>query len=89
MVKEGNACERCQKLDVDVGEMKHYKNHGLDESLCQVCIKEIEDYYFLTCFKCDKPAHLRGRLIEFENKKICTICMDEINMKKITKQEQN
>ena len=81
MVKKGNACERCHKLDTDVGERTHYKNHGLDELLCQVCIKEIEDYYSLTCSRCGKPAHLRGSLVEFENKKICTICMDEINTK--------
>jgi hypothetical protein len=33
-------------------------------------------------------THLRGNLIEYENEKICTICMDEINMKKIIKVEQ-
>ena len=81
MVKEVNACERCHKLDTDVGKMTHYKNHGLDESLCQIWIKEIDDYYSLTCFKCGKPAHFRGKLIEFENEKICTICMDEIILK--------
>ena len=86
--KEGNACERCHKLDTDVGKMAHYKNHELDELLCQDCIKEIDDYYSLKCSKCGKPAHLRGNLIEYENEKICTICMDEINMKKIIKEEQ-
>lgn len=80
--KENNDCERCHKLDIDVGKMAYYKNHGLDELLCQDCIKEIEGYYSLRCSKCDKPAHMRGNLIEFENKKICTICMDEINMEK-------
>jgi hypothetical protein len=28
--KEGNACERCQKSDSDVGKITHYKNHELD-----------------------------------------------------------
>ena len=79
--KEGNACERCHKLETDVGEMIQYKKHELDKSLCQNCIKEIEDYYSLKCSKCGKPAHLRGNLIEYENDKICTICMDEIRMK--------
>ncbi|MFQ5475574.1 MAG: hypothetical protein ACE5DT_00915 [Nitrosopumilus sp.] len=86
MVKEGNACERCHKLD-GVGKMTHYRNHGLDELLCQDCIKEIDDYYSLTCSKCGKPAHMRGNLIEFENKKICTICMDEIKIKEMNKQD--
>ncbi len=84
--KEGNACERCKKLDADVSKMTHYKNHELDELLCQDCIKEIEDYYSVTCAKCGKPAHLRGNLIEYENEKICTVCMDEIKMQEITKQ---
>jgi hypothetical protein len=79
--KEGNACERCHKLETDVGEMTQYKKHELDKLLCQNCIKEIEDYYALKCSKCGKPAHLRGNLIEYENDKICTICMDEIRMK--------
>jgi len=82
--KKGNTCERCKS---EVGSTTDYKDHGLDEALCQDCIKEIEEYYSIRCSKCDKPAHLRGNLVEFENKKICTICMDEINMKKITKQE--
>ena len=85
--REGNACERCHKLEMDVGKITQYENYELDKLLCQDCIKEIEDYYALKCSKCGKPAHMRGNLIEFENKKICTICMDEINMKKITKQE--
>jgi len=80
MVNEENTCERCHKLDV--GKMTHYKNHGLDKLLCQDCIVEIDDYYSLTCSKCGKPAHMRGALIEFENKKICTICMDKINLEK-------
>ncbi|MFQ5782932.1 MAG: hypothetical protein ACE5GR_07765 [Nitrosopumilus sp.] len=88
MVEEGNACQRCHKLDTDVGKLIPYKNHGLDKLLCQDCIKEIDDYYSLTCSKCGKPAHMRGKLVEFENKKICTICMDEINLKKITQREQ-
>ena len=85
--KEGNACERCHKLDTDVGKMNHYKEHNIDELLCQNCIKEIEDYYALTCSKCNKPAHMRGNLIEYKNEKICTVCMDEIKMDQITKEE--
>ena len=83
--KQGDTCQRCHKSNADVGEMAPYKNHGLDELLCQDCIKEIEEYYSLTCSKCGKPAHLRGNLIEYENKKICTICMDEIRIKEIDK----
>ena len=76
---EGN-CQRCHKSDV--GELTPYKEHDLDKLLCQDCIKEIDDYYSLTCFKCGKPAHMRGNLLEYENKKICPVCMDEINLNK-------
>ncbi|WP_371503639.1 hypothetical protein [Nitrosopumilus adriaticus] len=88
MVNEENTCERCNKSDTSIGEITQYKNHGIDKLLCQICIKEIDDYYSLTCSKCGKPAHMRGKLMEFENEKICTVCMDEIKMKKITEQDQ-
>ena len=73
-----NVCERCKKLDTDVGKLTHYKNHELNKLLCQNCITEIDDYYSLRCSKCNKPAHLRGNLIEHKNEKICTVCMDKI-----------
>ena len=76
-----NVCERCKKLDTDVGKLIPYKKHELDKLLCQNCIKEIDDYYSLRCSKCDKPAHFRGKLIEYQNEKICTICMGEIKLK--------
>ena len=76
-----NVCERCEKLDSDVGKLTQYQNHEVDKLLCQNCIKEIDDYYSLRCSKCDKPAHLRGTLIEYQNEQICTICMDEIRLK--------
>ncbi len=84
--KQSDTCGRCHKSNTEGGKLIHYKNHGLDELLCQDCVKEIEDYYSLKCSKCGKPAHMRGNLIEYENEKICTICMDEIKMKEITKQ---
>ncbi len=87
MEKRENRCERCMKSDKVVGAIAEYKNHGLDKLLCQDCIKEIDDYFSLTCSKCGKPAHMRGKLIEFEGNNICTICMDEIKIKKISEQK--
>ena len=80
MVEE-NVCERCHKLTTDVGKLTPYKNHELDKLLCQACIREIDDYYSITCAKCGKPAHMRGNLIEYNNQKICPVCMDEIRLK--------
>ena len=87
MVKEENTCERCKSY-TSIGKITQYKNHGIDKLLCQICIKEIDDYYSLTCSKCGKPAHMRGKLMEFKNEKICTVCMDEIKIKNITEQDQ-
>lgn len=72
-------CERCNQ---SVDETTRYNKHGVDKLLCPACVLEIDDYYSVTCAKCDKPAHLRGNLIEYENEKICTVCMDEIKIKK-------
>lgn len=85
--KKENKCERGNKSDTVVGAIAQYKNHGIDKLLCKDCIKEIDDYFSLTCSKCGKPAHMRGKLIEFEGNNICTICMDEIKIKKISEQK--
>ena len=74
-----DSCERCQKSDV--GNLTRYQNHEMDKMLCSVCIKEIDDYYSETCAKCGKPSHMRGNLLEYEDEKICPVCMDEIRLK--------
>ena len=76
-----NSCERCKKPESDVGSLSRYNNHDLDKLLCQNCIKEIDDYYSVTCSRCNKPAHMRGNLIDHKNEKICPVCMDEIRLK--------
>lgn len=71
-------CERCSK---SVEDTERYNKHGVDKLICPECTSELEEYYSITCAKCGKPAHLRGNLIEFENEKICPVCMDEIRIK--------
>ena len=71
-------CGRCSK---SVNETARYNKHKVDKLLCSACISEIDEYYSITCAKCGKPAHLRGNLIEYENEKICPVCMDEIRIK--------
>jgi len=71
-------CERCQS---SVGNVTRYHENGVDKLLCSNCVLEIDDYYSVTYDKCNKPAHMRGNLIEHENEKICTVCMDEIRLK--------
>ncbi|WP_428326431.1 hypothetical protein [Nitrosopumilus sp.] len=71
-------CERCNK---SVDETARYNKHEVDKLLCFACVSEIDAYYSITCAKCGKPAHLRGNLIEYENEKICPVCMDEIRIK--------
>ena len=70
-------CERCKN---SVDSVTRYHNNGVDKLLCSTCVSEIDEYYSITCAKCGKPAHLRGNLIEFENEKICPVCMDEIRL---------
>ncbi len=67
-------CERCNKT---VDEVSRYHNHGVDKLLCSFCISEIDKYYSIVCVTCGKPAHLRGNLIEYDDQKICSVCMDE------------
>ncbi|MEK9682114.1 MAG: hypothetical protein VW081_04440 [Nitrosopumilus sp.] len=73
-----DTCQRCNK---EVSAVSRYHNHGVDKMLCSGCVLELEEYYSVTCAKCDKPAHMRGNLIEYENQKICPVCMDEIRLK--------
>ena len=71
-------CERCEK---SVDETSRYNKHGVDKLICSDCVSELDEYYSITCAKCGKPAHLRGNMIEYENEKICPVCMDEIRLK--------
>ena len=40
--EEANECERCKKLNTDVGKMSDFKIYGMHLLLCENCIKEIE-----------------------------------------------
>ncbi|MCE2505449.1 MAG: hypothetical protein J4F36_03005 [Nitrosopumilaceae archaeon] len=74
-------CERCKQPAINAGDLTTYKNHGIDKLLCLACISEIDEYFAITCTKCGKPAHMRGNLLEYENQKVCPVCMDEIRIK--------
>ena len=75
---EQTVCGRCQKPTSD---LRQYQNHGVDKLLCSDCISELDKYYSITCDGCGKPAHMRGNLLEYENEKICPVCMDELRLK--------
>jgi len=60
--KEGNACERCNKLDTEVGPITYYTDphDGYKGLLCSECIKRREKPYTEICPKCKKIAYEHG-----------------------------
>ena len=62
--QEGNACEKCKKLDTEVGKITHYKDpHDRYEGLlCSECIKRREKPYKEICPKCKRVAYEHGGL---------------------------
>ncbi|QLH07667.1 hypothetical protein [Nitrosopumilus ureiphilus] len=60
--RESNACEKCKKLDTEVGKITHYTKHGTNLLLCAECIKKREKPYTEICPKCKRLAHKHGGL---------------------------
>ena len=75
--KEGNACERCKKLDTEVGRMEHYQNYGIDKLLCKICIDELERYYADRCSDCERTLDEVGEFTQYEDKMLCTECYNK------------
>jgi len=58
--RKGNACEKCKKLDTEVGEITHYTGHSADLLLCAKCLKKREEPYTEICPKCKENAYDNG-----------------------------
>jgi len=60
--KEGNACEKCKKLDTEVGPITYYTDlhDGYKGLLCSECIKRREKPYTEICPKCNRVAYEHG-----------------------------
>ncbi len=60
--REGNACEKCKKLDTEVGPITYYTDphDGYKGLLCSECIKRREKPYNEICPKCKRVAYEHG-----------------------------
>ena len=67
--KEGNACERCKKLDTEVGPITYYTDphDGYKGLLCSECIKRREKPYTEICPKCKRVAYEHGGLTYYDD----------------------
>ena len=63
----GNACERCKKLDTEVGKITHYTKDGADLLLCPKCLEQREKHYTEKCPKCKKIAYEHGGLTFYDD----------------------
>ncbi len=80
--KEGNACERCKKLNDEVGKMSDFNKYEMHLLLCENCIKEIEEEQNRECPKCHLLLKERNGISSYEDKEMCSICADEMRYKK-------
>ena len=81
--KEGNACERCKKLDTEVGPITYYTDphDGYNGLLCSECIKRREKPYTEICPQCKRVAYEHGGMssygdeLPFED--MCLECVEK------------
>lgn len=82
--KEGNACEKCKKLDTEVGPITYYTDpyDGYKGLLCSECVKRREKPYTEICPKCKRLAYKHGGMSfygespeDFED--MCVECVEK------------
>ena len=68
--KKGNACERCKKLDAEVGPITYYTDphDGYNGLLCSECIKRREKPYTEICPICKQVAYEHGGLTYYDDR---------------------
>ncbi len=71
-------CERCDKLDLDVGEITHYKQHDCNMNLCKDCISIIEKPYNEKCVQCEKLVWKNGGAKKYKDQIFCMYCHQNI-----------
>ena len=81
--KEGNACERCKKLDTEVGPITYYTDphDGYTGLLCSECIKRREKPYIEICPKCKRVAYEHGGMSAYGHEPpfedMCVECVEK------------
>ena len=79
--REGNACERCKKQDIEAGKITHYTKHGADLLLCPKCLEDKERTYTEKCPKCKRVAHEHGGMSAYGDEppleEMCLECVQK------------
>jgi len=82
--KEGNACEKCKKLDTEVGPITYYTDphDGYKGLLCSECIKRREKPYTEICPKCNRVAYEHGGMSfygepPYDHEAMCLECVEK------------
>lgn len=71
-------CERCDKLDGDVGEITLYEEHDCNMELCKDCIAIIEKPYNERCVNCEKLVLQNGGAKKHETQIFCLYCYQNL-----------
>jgi len=85
--REGNACDRCGKLDTEVGKMTNYKKYGENLLLCANCIEKTDEEKTLKCPRCKKVVGTVG-MTEYNTEPMCYECKEIVKKKYLTKEER-
>ena len=82
--EEGNACEKCKKLDTEVGPITYYTSphDGYKGLLCSECIKRREKPYTEICPKCNRVAYEHGGMSfygepPYDHEDMCLECVEK------------
>jgi len=83
--REGTACDKCKKLDTEVGKMIDYTDphDGYRGLLCSECIKKREKPYTEICPKCKDNAYDNGGMTVWGDndyppfEEMCMKCYDK------------
>ena len=90
---EGNACEKCKKLDSEVGRITHYKNphDGYEGLLCSECIERREKPYQEICPNCKRVAYEHGGMSGYGDKpeEFEFMCLECVEKKEASEAKKN
>ena len=82
--REGNACDKCKKLDTQVGKITYYTDphDGYTGLLCSECIKKREKPYTEICPKCKRVAYEHGGMsfygeVPYDFEDMCLECVEK------------
>ncbi len=71
-------CERCDKLDSEVGKIIHYIEHNYNMTLCKDCIAIIEKPYSQKCIQCKKLVWKNGGVKKHGQQIFCWYCYQNL-----------